>query len=118
MRILNYTWTNFLRTKGLSLATIGILAFLIFLIHILLLFQYSLNAAINRYVDRFDIVIYLKPEYSAAQNYSVLQLQSESLLLFENEEVITFVSQDDSLDLLAQRSPELVEILEGKNVIP
>jgi len=104
--------TNFWRNKFLSMATIGVIAVILFIFNVILAVHFIGNQALQALSQRVDIVIYLRDDiqWYDAQNL-VQELQNIS-----GVKTATFTSKEEALNIVAKTHPKTAEFLRKFNL--
>lgn len=109
--------TNFWRNKFLSIATIIVIAVIIFIFNIILAIQYIGNQTLQSLSERVDIVIYLRDdiEYYEAQNIV------NALNNISGVKETKYTSKEEALNIVSKTHPETADFLrkfELRNPLP
>lgn len=115
-RIFRYSWLNFLRNTGSSLANVFIVVITILLITFLFLFRGTTQSLISSLEEKVDISVYFK-EDSPEDDILEAQSQISNILEVKNVE---YVSRQETLERFIERhrdNPSIVESLKevGEN---
>lgn len=99
--------TNFWRNKFLSIATIIVIAVIIFIFNIILAIQYIGNQTLQAVSERVDIVIYLRDdiEYYEAQN--IINALNKISGVKESK----YTSKEEALHIVSKTHPETADFL-------
>jgi cell division transport system permease protein len=109
--------SNFLRNKFLSIATITVMAVIIFIFNIIIAIQFIGNQALQALSERVDIVLYLQDDISF---YDANKF-SEALSQIEGVKKVKYTSKEEALDIVAKTHPKTAEFLKKfdlKNPLP
>lgn len=98
---------NAWRNKFLSIATIIVIAVIIFIFNIILAIQYIGNEALRSLSERVDIVIYLRDD---ADEYSAQQM-ADAISKIDGVKMVKFTSKEEALDIIAKTHPQTAEFL-------
>lgn len=104
--------TNFWRNKFLSIATITVMAVIIFIFNIILAVQHIGNESINALSERVDIVIYLHEDI----DYFTAQKITTQLENVQGVKSVKFTSKEEALDIVSQTHPQTAEFLKKFNI--
>ncbi len=116
MNILRYAWQNIKRNLSLSISSILAVGLLIFFVNILLFVLYASDEFIGYINNRIAIQISFKPGYTDKQVRS--QDFINGIQQFFPGSQVTYISQQQGLDMLAERAPNLTSIVENHNDNP
>lgn len=112
LRSLQLGVTNFWRNKFLSMATIGVIAVILFIFNVILAVHFIGNQALQALSERVDIVIYLRDDI---QLYDAQNL-TQSLQNIEGVKTVKFTSKEEALDIVARTHPKTAEFLRKFNL--
>jgi cell division transport system permease protein len=104
--------TNFWRNKFLSLATIGVIAVILFIFNTILAVHFIGNQALRALSERVDIVIYLRDDI---QMYDAQKL-AEELKNVPGVKTVKYTSKEEALDIVAKTHPKTAEFLKKFNL--
>lgn len=104
--------TNFWRNKFLSIATIIVMAVIIFIFNIILAVQHIGNEAINALSERVDIVIYLHEDI----DFFTAQKLTDQLQNVQGVKSVKFTSKEEALDIVSKTHPETADFLKKFNI--
>ena len=104
--------TNFWRNKILSLATIVVIAVILFIFNVILAVHFIGNQALRALSERVDIVLYLRDDISFydAQNLSQ-QLQN-----IVGVKTVKYTSKDQALEIVSKTHPKTADFLKKFNL--
>lgn len=111
-RALKLGAANFWRNKFLSIATIMVMAVIIFIFNVILAIQFVGNQALQALSERVDIVIYLQDEISF---YDASRLQDE-LSRIDGVKTVKYTSKEEALQIVAKTHPKTAEFLQKFNL--
>ncbi len=112
LRSLQLGVTNFWRNKFLSMATIGVIAVILFIFNVILAVHFIGNQALQALSERVDIVIYLRDDI---QLYDAQNL-TQSLQNIDGVKTVKFTSKEEALDIVARTHPKTAEFLKKFNL--
>lgn len=104
--------TNFWRNKFLSLATILVIAVILFIFNIILAVHFIGNQALMALSERVDIVIYLRDDISFYDAQNLVQ----ALQTIEGVKTVTYTSKEDALSIVAKTHPQTADFLKKFNL--
>ena len=99
---------NILRNKVLSLATIFVIATIIFIFNIILAVNFIAQDALNNLNKKIDVTIYLKE----STNYEQAQSLSQEISNLKGISEISYTSKEDALDKIKKTNPNLSLVFE------
>ncbi len=108
LRALRLSFANIWRNKFLSLATIAVMAILIFILNIMLSINIVTQQALEDLTKKVDIIVYLKED---VEYYQVQQMINEMEQL-KGIVDIRYTSKSDALNIVSETYPQTAEILE------
>lgn len=111
-KVLKLSLLNIWRNKVLSLATIFVIAIIIFIFNILLSVNFIANNALQSLSEKIDIVVYLK-ESASQEEIDKVKKEIEKL---EGIKEVTFTSKDNALQTLRSTHPDLTLAFERYNL--
>lgn len=111
-RSLQLGFTNFWRNKVLSLATIGVIAVILFIFNVILAVHFIGNQALQALSERVDIVIYLRDDI---QLYDAQNLV-KSIQEIPGVKTVQYTSKEEALDIVAKTHPKTAEFLRKFNL--
>ena len=117
LRSLNLGLANFWRNKFLSIATILVMAVIIFIFNIILSIQVISNQALQALSQRVDIILYLQDNIDF---YNAKQL-ADSIKQISGVKEVKFTSKEEALQIIAKTHPETAEFIQKfglKNPLP
>jgi cell division transport system permease protein len=103
---------NFWRNKFLSIATIIVMAIIIFIFNVILAIQFIGNQALQSLSERVDIVIYLQDEI---EYYDATQL-TEALKNIDGVKDVKYTSKEEALEIVGKTHPKTAEFLKKFNL--
>lgn len=112
IRVTQLGATNFWRNKFLSLATIVVMAVIIFIFNIILAVQHIGNQALQSLSQRVDIVIYLRNDIDF---YNANRI-SEILQRIDGVKSVKYTSREEALQIISQTHPKTAEFLQRFNL--
>jgi len=112
LRSLQLGVTNFWRNKFLSMATIGVIAVILFIFNVILAVHFIGNQALQALSERVDIVIYLRDDI---QLYDAQNL-TQSLQNIDGVKTVKYTSKVEALDIVARTHPKTAEFLRKFNL--
>lgn len=108
LRILHLSFSNIWRNKFLSLATIIVMAILIFIFNIMLAINLVTQQALTDLSKKVDIIVYLKED---VEYYQVQQMINE-LKALKGIVNVQYTSKSEALEYVSETYPQTAEILE------
>lgn len=111
-RALKLGFANFWRNKFLSVATILVIAVIIFIFNIILAIQFVGNQALQALSERVDIVVYLRDDISF---YDANRLKDE-LSAIGGVKTVKYTSKEEALQIVAKTHPQTAEFLQKFNL--
>ena len=113
-RCIQLGFTNFWRNKFLSMATIGVIAVILFIFNAILAVHFIGNQALQALSERVDIVIYLRDDI---QQYDAQNLVS-ALQKIPGVKTVQYTSKEQALDIVAKTNPEASDFFKKFNTNP
>lgn len=107
IRALRLSFSNMWRNKFLTVATILVMAILIFIFNIILAVNFVAKSALDELTQKVDIVVYLKDN---VEYYQVQQMINELQDLRGITEV-TYTSKSEALEIVSETHPKTAEFL-------
>lgn len=104
--------TNFWRNKFLSVATIIVMAVIIFIFNIILAVQHIGNEGLQSLSERVDIVIYLRDDVDRFDAQKLI-LELEGV---QGVKTVKFTSKDEALDIVSKTHPKTADFLKRFNI--
>jgi cell division transport system permease protein len=104
--------TNFWRNKFLSIATVIVMAVIIFIFNIILAVQHIGNQALQALSERVDIVIYLHQDI----DYFTAQKLTNELQRIEGIKNVKFTSKEEALEIVSKTHPKTADFLRRFNI--
>lgn len=104
--------SNFWRNKFLSIATIMVMAVIIFIFNVILAIQFVGNQALQALSERVDIVIYLQDGISF---YDAGRLRDD-LSRIDGVKTVKYTSKEEALQIVAKTHPKTAEFLQKFNL--
>lgn len=104
--------TNFWRNKFLSIATIGVIAVILFIFNVILTVHFISNQALQALSERVDIVIYLRDD---VQLYDAQNLV-KTIQNIPGVKTAQYTSKEEALDIVAKTHPKTAEFLRKFNL--
>ena len=111
-RALKLGMANFWRNKVLSMATILVIAIILFIFNIILAIQFIGNQALEAVSERVDIVIYLNDE---TELYEVKKL-IEDLKSIQGVKEVKYTSKEEALEIVSKTHPKTAGFLKRFNL--
>ena len=111
-RALKLGFSNFWRNKFLSIATILVMAVIIFIFNVILAVQFVGNQALQALSERVDIVVYLRDDISF---YDASRLKDE-LSKIGGVKTVKYTSKEEALQIVAKTHPKTAEFLKKFNL--
>jgi cell division transport system permease protein len=112
-RIFKFAWQDFWRNIWLSIITITVLFFNLFLINFLIVFNQLTDTAINFVEDKVDLTVFFKVDAAEAKINEV----KAALLLAPQVKEINYVSKEDALKNFKETHKDEPKILDALNEI-
>ena len=103
---------NFWRNKVLSIATVLVMAVIIFIFNIILTIQFVSNEALQTLSEHVDIVIYLRDDIDF---YDAKHL-TEALQGVSGVKEVKYTSKDEALNIVGKTHPKTAEFLRKFNL--
>lgn len=103
---------NFWRNKFLSLATIMVMAVIIFIFNVILAIQFVSNQALQALSEHVDVVIYLRDDISF---YDARRL-TDTLARVEGIKEVKYTSKEEALQIVGKTHPKTAEFLQKFNL--
>lgn len=107
MRAIKLSFSNLWRNKFLTVATVLVMAIIIFIFNIILSVNFLTRTALEDLTQKIDIVVYLKDN---TDYYQVKQL-TEELIKLEGIVDVTYTSKSDALKIVSKTHPKTAEFL-------
>jgi len=111
-RSLQLGMTNFWRNKFLSLATIGVIAVIIFIFNVILAVHFIGDQALQALSQRVDVLIYLRDDI---QWYDAQNLVKD-LQKIPGVKTVQFTSKEEALDMMAKTHPQTADFIRKFNI--
>lgn len=111
-RALKLGFSNFRRNKFLSIATILVMAVIIFIFNVILAIQFVSNQALQSLSERVDIVVYLHDDIGF---YDANRLK-EGLEMIDGVTKVKYTSKEEALQIVAKTHPKTAEFLSKFNL--
>ena len=112
-RIIKWGWKGFLHNKSASLATVFIIAIVVFLLSSLLVFHHFTQFVISDVLEKVDVSIYFK-ETAPAED--ILELKNKMAKIPEIKSV-EYISKEEALEKFSQRHKNNPVIMESVNEV-
>jgi cell division transport system permease protein len=112
LRAMGLGIANFWRNKFLSVATILVIAVILFIFNVILAIQVISNSALQSLSERVDIVIYLRDDISF---YDSKRL-TEALGKLDGVKTVKYTSKDEALAIVAKTHPQTAQFLTKFNL--
>ncbi|MCC7197414.1 FtsX-like permease family protein [Candidatus Peregrinibacteria bacterium] len=103
---------NFWRNKVLSIATVMVMAVIIFIFNIILTIQFVSNEALQTLSEHVDIVIYLRDDIDF---YDAKHL-TEALEQVDGVKQVKYTSKDEALGIVGKTHPKTADFLRKFNL--
>lgn len=116
-RSLGLGLTNFWRNKVLSIATILVIAVILFIFNVILVVHFIGNQTLKALGERVDVVIYLQDDVSFYDAQSFLNAMKD----MEEIRTASYTSKEEALEVVAKTHPKTAEFLKKfdlKNPLP
>ena len=107
-RALKNAWHSLLRNKILSIATILIIALMLFVFNLVLALSYASDSVIANVGEKLDISVEMR---SGVENYSI-QAFTETLRKNPHVKEVVYVSKTDALTKFGAKYPNVISFLE------
>lgn len=111
-RAMKLGFANFRRNKFLSIATILVMAVIIFIFNVILAIQFVSNQALQTLSERVDIVVYLHNDISF---YDANRLK-DGLEIIDGVNKVRYTSKEEALQIVAITHPKTAEFLKKFNL--
>lgn len=111
-RALQLGLSNFWRNKFLSLATITVMAIILFIFNTILAINFIATQALQNISQNVDLVVYLRDDVAFAEAQNVVG----SLEKIEGVKSVKYTSKEEGLSLMAKTHPDTVEFLKKFNL--
>jgi len=112
LRAMKLGFANFSRNKFLSIATILVMAVIIFIFNVILAIQFVSNQALQTLSERVDIVVYLHNDISF---YDANRLK-DGLETIDGVNKVKYTSKEEALQIVAITHPKTAEFLKKFNL--
>ncbi len=112
MRALGLGMANFWRNKFLSVATILVIAVILFIFNVILAIQVISNSALQSLSERVDIVIYLKDDI----NFYDAKRLTGGLEKIDGVKTVKYTSKEEALQIVAKTHPKTAAFLTKFNL--
>lgn len=107
-RAFKNAWHNLLRNKLLSIATILIIALMLFVFNLILAMSYASDSVISNVGEKLDISVEIQ---SGVENYSI-QAFMKTLKEHPNVKNVVYISKSDALAKFGSKYPNVISFLE------
>ncbi len=111
-RALKNAWHNVLRNKILSIATILIIALMLFVFNLILAMSYASESIISNVGAKLDISVEIQ---SGVENYSI-QAFTKTLKEHPNVKEVVYISKSDALAKFGSKYPNVISFLDHHNL--
>lgn len=111
-RALKNAWHSLLRNKLLSIATILIIALMLFVFNLILAMGYASESVIANVGEKLDISVEIR---SGVENYSI-QSFTKTLKEHPNVKDVVYISKDEALSKFGSKYPNVISFLEHNNL--
>jgi len=111
-RVLTNAWHNLMRNKILSIATIFIIALMIFVFNLILALSFATESVIGSVGQKLDISIEINPDI---ENYTI-QTFTEKLRERPEIKEVVYVSKEDALSRFGAKYPNIISFLDHHNL--
>jgi cell division transport system permease protein len=108
LRALKLGFANFWRNKFLSIATILVIAVIIFIFNVILAIQSVSSQALQALSERVDIVVYLRDDIS----FSDAKRLSDAIQKIDGVKTVKYTSKEEALQIVAKTHPKTAEFLQ------
>lgn len=108
---------NFWRNKMLSIATVLVIAVIVFIFNVILVVHFIGNQTLKALSERVDVVIYLQDDVSFYDAQTFLKALKD----MEEIRTATYTSKEEALEVVAKTHPKTAEFLKKfdlKNPLP
>ncbi len=103
---------NFWRNKFLSIATIIVMAVILFIFNIIITIQFVANQALQTLSQRVDVVVYLRDDVNSSE---VAQLIN-NLQTVKGVSKVKYTSKEEALEIVSKTHPKTAELLKKFNL--
>lgn len=104
--------TNFWRNKVLSIATIVVIAVILFIFNVILVVHFIGNQTLKAMSERVNIIIYLQDDVSFYDAQSLLKILKD----MEEIRTATYTSKEEALEIVAKTHSKTAEFLKKFNL--
>jgi cell division transport system permease protein len=111
-RALKNAWHSLLRNKLLSVATILIIALMLFVFNLILAMSYASDSVISSVGEKLDISVEIK---SGVENYSI-QAFTNTLQQHPNVKEVVYISKAEALAKFGSKYPNVISFLQHHNL--
>lgn len=111
-RAFKNAWHNVLRNKILSIATILIIALMLFVFNLILAMSYASDSVIANVAEKLDISVEIQ---SGVENYSI-QAFTNTLKEHPNVKNVVYISKSDALAKFGAKYPNVISFLDHHNL--
>jgi len=101
-------WQNLLRNKILSIATVVIIALMLFVFNLVLALSFATDSVIDNVGEKLDISVEIQPD---VENYTI-QTFVENLEKKPEIKEIVYISKDEALGLFGSKYPNIISFLD------
>lgn len=107
-RVLTNGWLNLMRNKILSIATILIIALMIFVFNLILALNFAAESVIGSVGEKLDISIEIHPN---VENYTIQTFVEKLRNKSEIKEVV-YISKEEALNRFGSKYPNIISFLD------
>ena len=107
-RVLINAWQNLMRNKILSIATVLIIALMLFVFNLILALSYATESVIGSVGEKLDISIEINPD---TENYTI-QTFAENLRSKPEIKEVFYISKSDALSRFGSKYPNIISFLD------
>lgn len=111
-RAMKNAWHSLLRNKLLSIATILIIALMLFVFNLILAMSYASDSVISNVGEKLDISVEIQ---GGVENYSI-QAFTKTLKEHPNVKEVVYISKSDALTKFGAKYPNVISFLEHHNL--
>lgn len=104
--------TNFWRNKFLSLATILVIAVILFIFNVILTVNFIGNQGLKTLSERVDIIVYLRDDISEYETKNL----TDNLQQVSGVKTVKYTSKEEALEIVAKTHPKTAEFLKKFNL--
>jgi cell division transport system permease protein len=108
LRAIKLGFSNFWRNRFLSIATILVIAVIIFIFNVILAIQFISSQALQTLSERVDMVVYLRDDIS----FNDAKRLSDSLSAVSGVKTVKYTSKEEAMEIVAKTHPKTAAFLQ------